>query len=178
MELIIRPATVIDAPKMIAVQNSAFIGNPADASMFPNRSEVVSEDDTQVVELGREMTNDTTGRWMVVVDNTLPSPPRLYNPVNPVGDDDGQEDDVDHDDVNNEEKGDIISWAKWEVHLEHRPESEWRTYEIPKVEEGANVAYTKAFVQAMAEHKWRLFQGRPFLCMSFPPFSLPPPPSF
>ena len=52
------------------------------------------------------MTTNTAGQWMVVVDTTLPSPsPRPRNPVNFVGDDYHQGNDVEQHVVNNEVKG-------------------------------------------------------------------------
>lgn len=56
----------------------------------------------------------------------------------------------------------IISWGRWDMHLQERSASELKDHEPQNFEMGANKEYWQAFVSGLAEEQRRIFGGDPF----------------
>jgi GNAT superfamily N-acetyltransferase len=62
------------------------------------------------------------------------------------------------------ETGSILGYAQWNFWEKVRPESEWKTYLKADWCEGRQREIAERFIRGMAEMRWRIWEGKPYIC--------------
>jgi len=156
MPLTLHPCTPSDLPQAVLTERAAFASDPFSPILFPGPfPEGTSE--FRVQELAKQMTEDPTTRWVMVVDGDGTSERQTASVEEGLQTPQGFR------------RG--IAFAKYNLYLEGRPRA--REEGQRSFGEGCNVEACERVFGGLAETRERTLGGRRCLCeyLVLPPFS-------
>ena len=130
----VRHVTEAEMPRCIDIQFAAFASYPFNPIMFPPESTDAASKKAAYLERNlKAMRESRSSNFIVCIDDAITP-------------------DASH--------SQIISYARWEFHLQERPESEWNVDENRQWGEGANVEAANYFMRGVVGSRRRAMQGK------------------